>query len=160
MSGDYPVMELVESGAADPMDVGELDQAYVNAVDDMYDLLVSEDFVDGENTEMFLGHDFLTVNPYEDEHRILEAYPDEALDEIFNERYRTEDGKYLIFAETNASPGSKIDSINYQMPWQNSALGLLKGADDFSRGKEFEPFEEEGLAPQDLELLDSYYSPK
>jgi|GEM_PF-4596379 len=160
MSGDYPVMELVESGAADPMDVGELDQAYVNAVDDMYDLLVSEDFVDGENTEMFLGHDFLVVDPDSDDKGILDVYPDDALDDILNDRYRTEDGSYLVFAETNASPGYKIDIVNYEMPWQHSALNLLKLADDFSRGSEYEVFGEGDLADSDLCLIDDYYASK
>jgi len=157
MDEDMDQFELIESGAADPVDIQELDQAYVNAVEDMHDLMLDRGYIDGDNTEIFLGHDFLKVDPYEDEHNILDDYPERALDQILDEDYRTEDGAYLVFAETNASPGYKIDMINYEHPNQHSALNLLKAADDFSRGLEFEPFKPGEVHGSDLETISRRY---
>jgi len=157
MDEEMDQFELVESGAADPVDIQKIDQAYVNATEDIHELMLDRGYIDGENTELFLGHDFLKVDPSKDEHNILDYYPDRALDNILVEDYKTEDGSYLVFAETNASPGYKIDMINYEYPNQHSALNLLKAADDFSKGVDFEPFKPGEVHEDDLEALSRRY---
>ncbi|MFB6175475.1 MAG: hypothetical protein ABEJ87_05925 [Candidatus Nanohalobium sp.] len=126
--------KALEQGAAEGVDIDELDPAVQNMVEDHVEAFAEEYEKDLDELETWVGWDFLAVDPYD---RDLQEYPDEIVEPLLHEDYQTEDGNYLIFCEGNLSPGSIIDYIN-QEPEQDTAANLWNYVDSVSRGEEFE----------------------
>lgn len=133
--------ELLEMGAVEPLDMANLDPAVDRAVRDLHEGLAA---LAGRATEDFhtwIGWDFLVVDP--DDER-LQAVPDDVLAGLLRERYRTRDGRYLVFGEGNLSPGSKERYVNAVahgregLRW-DSAANLLAYGTSISTGEPFEP---------------------
>jgi hypothetical protein len=134
-------IELLEMGAVEPLELDQLDPAVERAVTDLHDALT--DLTDGvvNETHTWIGWDFLIVDP--DDER-LDAVPDDVVEGLFNDRYRTEQGCYLVFGEGNLSPGSKERYVNAvahgreSLQW-DSAANLLAYGISISRDEPFEP---------------------
>lgn len=124
----------LEQGAAEGVDMDELDPAVQNMVEDHLEAFAEEYDQDLDELNTWIGWDFLAIDPYD---RDLRDYPDEIIQPLFQEEYEMEDGNYLIFCEGNLSPGSIIDYVN-QDPEQDTAANLWGYADSVSRGEEFE----------------------
>ena len=124
----------LQQGAAEPVDMDELDPAVENMIEDHLEAFAEEYSIDEDELNTWIGWDFLAVNPQD---RDLRDYPDEVIEPLLNEEYETEDGNFLIYCEGNLSPGSIIDFIN-QDPEQDTAANLWGYADSVSRGEEFE----------------------
>jgi len=124
----------LEQGAAEGIDMNDLDPAIQNMIEDHIEAFTDEYGKEYEELNTWIGWDFLAINPYD---RKLNDYPDEIIEPLLQEDYETENGNYLIFCEGNLSPGSIIDYIN-QEPEQDTSANLWSYADAVSRGEEFE----------------------
>jgi hypothetical protein len=83
----------------------------------------------------------LLVDP--DDER-LDAVPDDVVDGLFRERYRTDRGQYLVFGEGNLSPGSKERYVNAiahgrEGLYRDSAANLLRYGLSISRRESYTP---------------------
>lgn len=133
--------KLLEMGAVEPLNMDDLDPAVERAVEDLYASLTN--LVDEPATTLYtwIGWDFLVVNPQDE--RVTQL-PAAIRDHIFDARYRTEEGCYLVFGEGNLSPGSKERFVNaiahgrQGLQW-DSAANLLKYGESISRDRTFEP---------------------
>lgn len=132
--------ELLRMEAVDSLDVCRLDPAVERAVGDLYDALSARtDAVDELHT--WIGWDFLVVDPDSDRVR---AVPDDVLDGLFRDRYRTESGDYLVFGEGNLAPGSKERYVNAiahgrdGLKW-DSAANLVEYGTAIGSDEPFEP---------------------
>lgn len=135
------VIELLEMGAVEPLELDRLDPAVERAINDLYEALT--DLADVKNHELhtWIGWDLLVVDP--DDNR-LDTVPADVLDGMLNDRYRTERGCYLVFGEGNLSPGSKERYVNALahgregLQW-DSAANLLGYGLSISRDEPFTP---------------------
>ncbi|AKH97615.1 hypothetical protein HLASF_1127 [Halanaeroarchaeum sulfurireducens] len=132
---------LLERGAVEPMDMPGVDPAVERAVADLHDELAALAAQSSDRLHTWIGWDLLVVDP--DDSR-LEAVPDDVLQGLLKERYRTERGEYLVFGEGNLSPGSKERYVNALtrgregLRW-DSAANLLAYGRSVSRSGPFEP---------------------
>jgi len=162
--GDNFIHNMDGGGEAKPVKREFIDPGVQNALEDFHDLL--EEGLDlHDNAGTYLGWDFLAVEP---EHEMLDGYPefrDFLYNEVLNEDYKfqlsgygVENDFYAIPNELNVSPGSKTDNKTSMYPHQNSAFGLVKYADDLSRGDAFRPIEEGQLMPSHRKMIHDSYS--
>lgn len=128
-------------GYAEPIDVETIDTAYGNILEDYFERVKEETDIDG-NAELWAGWDFLVVDP---EDSRLSKYPEQMKDEMFDEDYRLESGEYLVYGEINISPGSIVDYVNCDRPWQNSAANLVEAGESLSRGENYSRLDETRL---------------
>ncbi|MFB6113973.1 MAG: hypothetical protein ABEJ58_07720 [Halodesulfurarchaeum sp.] len=143
---------LLSMGAVDPIDMDELDPAIETAVEDLHATL--EDRVADSNGPLhtWIGWDFLVIDP---EDPRLSVVPEDVLEGLFHERYRTERNTYLVFGEGNQSPGSKeryVNAVSFGregLRW-DSAANLLTYGECISRGEPFEPGIPELIDPDAL----------
>jgi hypothetical protein len=134
-------IELLEMGAVEPLELDQLDPAVERAIADLHDALTDRGDVAADEMHTWIGWDFLVVDP--DDER-LHAVPDDVVEGLLNDRYRTERGCYLVFGEGNLSPGSKERYVNavahgrQGLQW-DSAANLLGYGLSISRDEPFDP---------------------
>lgn len=134
-------IELLEMGAVESLRMDRLDPAVERAVADLHESLIG--LADGARQEMhtWIGWDFLVVDP--DDER-LDTVPEDVVAGLLKDRYRTAQGRYLVFGEGNLSPGSKERYVNAVahgrdgLQW-DSAANLLRYGMSISRNEPFEP---------------------
>jgi hypothetical protein len=133
--------ELLAQGAVEPLAMASLDPAVDRAVEDLHETLAALAGRSPESLHTWVGWDFLVVDP--DDER-LQAVPADVRAGLLRERYRTRDGRYLVFGEGNLSPGSKERYVNAiahgrtGLRW-DSAANLLAYGTAISSGEQFEP---------------------
>ncbi len=140
----------LQNGAAESVDIEDIDPAAERLIEDHINSISEEYGIPREELNTWIGWDFLAVDPYNSD---LNEYPDEVIEPLMNDEYRTEEGEYLFLCEGNLSPGSIIDFIN-QNPDQDTAANLLAYGDSVSRGESFE----RGIPElMDVEMLQDRY---
>lgn len=133
--------ELLARGAVEPLEMTELDPAVHRAVGDLHDALAALAGRSPDALHTWIGWDFLAVDPRDER---LRAVPTDVRAGLLRERYRTRDGRYLVFGEGNLSPGSKERYVNAiahgreGLRW-DSAANLLAYGRAVSTGEPFEP---------------------
>ena len=133
--------ELLARGAVEPLNMERIDPAVERAVSDLHEALAALAGLPPREFHSWIGWDFLVVDP-EDER--LRTIPDDVLTGLLRERYRTREGRYLVFGEGNLSPGSKERYVNAVahgrsgLRW-DSAANLLNYGLSISTGTTFEP---------------------
>jgi len=162
--GENFIHNMDGGGEAKPVKREYIDPGVQNALEDFHEIL-EEGLELHDNAGTYLGWDFLAVEP---EHEMLDGYPEfrdflynEVLDEDYKFQlsgYGVENDFYALPNELNVSPGSKSDNKTSMYPHQNSSFGLVKYADDFSRGEEFKPLEEGQLMPSHRKMVHDSYS--
>lgn len=133
--------ELLAIGAVEPLAMDRLDPAVERAVADLHGSLRTLATPGSDDLHTWVGWDFLVVDP---DDRRLAAVPDDVVAGLLDERYRTEDGCYLVFGEGNLSPGSIERYVNALthgrsgLRW-DSAANLLAYGRSVSNDEPFEP---------------------
>jgi len=133
--------ELLDQGAVAPLDMADLDPAVHRAVGDLHEALAALAGHSPADLHTWIGWDFLVVDPGDER---LQAVPEDVRTGLLRERYRTRDGRYLVFGEGNLSPGSKERYVNAiahgreGLRW-DSAANLLAYGTAISAGEPFEP---------------------
>jgi hypothetical protein len=133
--------ELLGMGAVEPLAMDRIDPAVERAVGDLHGVLSGLTPSRVDELHSWIGWDLLVVDPGDDR---LDAVPDAVVEGLFDERYRTRRGRYLVFGEGNLSPGSKERYVNAVAHGReglrrDSAANLLAYGDSVSRGVPFEP---------------------
>ncbi|MFB6253311.1 MAG: hypothetical protein ABEI06_01720 [Halobacteriaceae archaeon] len=134
-------IELLKKGAVEPLAMDRLDPAVETIVADVYDALVDLSEHTADTMPTWIGWDFLVVDPNDDR---LDAIPSDVVDGLLKDRYRMEEGPYLVFGEGNLSPGSKERYVNAiangrkGLCW-DSAANLLAYGISISQDEPFEP---------------------
>lgn len=123
--------KALEEGYATSIDVEEMDPAINNILEDHYEGMIDE-VNEGEEVETFLGWDFFVIDSEE-----IQEYPEEMSERFLQEQYRLENGDYLVYGETNSSPGRMIDVINRDNVDQDSAFNLASYGDSVARDEEY-----------------------
>jgi len=133
--------ELLERGAVTPLDMDRLDPAVERAVADLHRALAALTERSPSELHTWVGWDFLVVDPGDER---LQAVPRAVREGLLRERYRTREGRYLVFGEGNLSPGSKERYVNAiahgreGLRW-DSAANLLSYGTAVSAGEPFDP---------------------
>ncbi|WP_414836734.1 hypothetical protein [Candidatus Nanohalococcus occultus] len=157
--GEGDLHNLQGGGRAIPVKRDELQEGAVNMVQD-YSKALLQGLGVHENAGSFIGWDALG---FDLESEKLDGFPDYKRflrENVAHEDYAVEhEGQtvYLVPGEANDSPGSKIDGVNSAHPEQNSALALMKFADDLSRGQVHDPYEAEQLAPVYRHIVNDHF---
>jgi hypothetical protein len=132
---------LLDMGAVEPLGLTPVDTAVENAVTDLFAALETLTAESTSDLHTWIGWDFLVVDP--DDER-LDAVPDDVVDGLFRERYRTDRGQYLVFGEGNLSPGSKERYVNAiahgrEGLYRDSAANLLRYGLSITRRESYTP---------------------